>query len=402
VHATGNGTLFNAVGSAVGFTISDLTIDCKHSTYAHASANHGIAAADCNGVRIRRVKVRDYKNSAILFYSTVPDTYGDCIAEDCESDGLNAANNGMLAADLARSGFINCRALNVGKVGSPCYGLQLKNKCSDSFITNCYASGATSGIALGNYDASGDHVANRAVGNRVYNCDYGLSMGLALGDIVLGLDIDMAGIGQNAIDFNTNSVGNVVKGVIVRNLAAAKLAVRCRTGDTDNVVEVDMVTNVSGVAGARVQFDSGSLRNYVSIGKFSNPNTVVDSNTLVSDSSAGSTNVFEYASLPNRQSATIASDAITLRHGMINHVRVDTEAAAATDNLATINGGTDGQIITISQAANARDVTVQHATGNIRLNGAANMVWTSAHQTLTLMYSTTLTAWLEVARGTAS
>jgi hypothetical protein len=394
------GTVIAGNGLSDGCVIESLTIDCQHSV--HPNGNHGIAIYDSSRVRIRGVAVRDYKNSAILIYSSGVTRYDDCVVEDCESDGLDAANNGMLFADMLRSGFVNCRAINVGKSGSPCYALQLKNGCEDSFIINGYATGATVGIACGNYDETNENKKNLILGCRAYNCDTGIAFGDAQTNIVIGLDVDMNGAGLHAIDMNLDSVGNVVRGAIVRNLASGKQAAYFRSGDTDNVVDIDVVTNASGVAGQRVSFLSGSLRNTCRIGRFANPTAVTVSGSLVSDASSGSTNVFEYLALPNRQAATIASGVVTLSHARIARLVIDTEGAAASDDLDTINGGADGQTITLSQTASARDVTIKHATGNIRLNSAADFVWTTVHQTLTLTYVSDITAWVEVARGTAS
>ena len=52
---------------------------------------------------------------------------------------------------------------------------------------------------------------------------------------------------------------------------------------------------------------------------------------------------------------TISSDAITVTH--TNH-RIDTEGAAATDDLQTINGGKDGDILVLSTVSSSRDVTI--------------------------------------------
>jgi len=51
-----------------------------------------------------------------------------------------------------------------------------------------------------------------------------------------------------------------------------------------------------------------------------------------------------------------------------NHY-VDTFGAAATDDLTTINGGAEGDILVIGTANSARDVTVKDGTGNLRLAG---------------------------------
>jgi hypothetical protein len=63
---------------------------------------------------------------------------------------------------------------------------------------------------------------------------------------------------------------------------------------------------------------------------------------------------------------TIATGVITVtgsRH------TVDTEGDAATDNLDTINGGADGDILILSSAASARNVVLKDGSGNLNLAG---------------------------------
>lgn len=64
----------------------------------------------------------------------------------------------------------------------------------------------------------------------------------------------------------------------------------------------------------------------------------------------------------SRSDLTIAAGAIAVTG---NFHRVDTEAAAATDDLDTINGGSDGQRLILSSVSSARDVTIKNGTGNI-------------------------------------
>ncbi|QDV50860.1 hypothetical protein [Gimesia fumaroli] len=60
---------------------------------------------------------------------------------------------------------------------------------------------------------------------------------------------------------------------------------------------------------------------------------------------------------------TIDSGAVTITHSV--HT-IDTEADAVTDNLATINGGSAGDVLLLSRASAARAVVLQHDVGNIR------------------------------------
>jgi hypothetical protein len=88
-------------------------------------------------------------------------------------------------------------------------------------------------------------------------------------------------------------------------------------------------------------------------------------------------------------------------------MRLDTEAAAASDDLDSIydqNGGTsirdliDGQRITISTVNSGRDVVVKHATGNILVNGAADFTLLTTSKFIVLEWNNNLAKWFEVGR----
>lgn len=389
-------------GNVDNFSVEDLTIVGNFSLYP-TNASHGIVWFNGSHVRVSRVKVFDWKNAAIIGYTFPASTnYINNVIDDCFVDGGGAANNGILIADLVKSGIRNCSAVNIGKAGSPCYALQMKNGCQDSFIEGGLATGATIGIACGNYDVSGTNTKNIVRGVKVFNCDAGLAFGTASGFAVSDVVIDMNGAGLSAVDFQGGSVGNSVVNAVIHNMLPGKSAVRFRSGDTDNVVHIASITNASGSASAAAEFNAGSLRNTVVMDRYVNPSTVSDSSTLCVDLSTGSTNVFEYRPLPNKQLTAIASDAVTLRHGRITRLKVDTEVAAATDNLATISGGVDGQTIVVQQTSNTRDVTIKHGTGNIRLNGGVDLVFTGISSSVMLTFDSALAAWIECGRGTAT
>lgn len=63
-------------------------------------------------------------------------------------------------------------------------------------------------------------------------------------------------------------------------------------------------------------------------------------------------------------SLTIAVGVITITNDSSSYT-IDTESSAATDDLDTINGGNDGEIIYIKSTSDARNVVVKHNTGNI-------------------------------------
>jgi hypothetical protein len=83
-------------------------------------------------------------------------------------------------------------------------------------------------------------------------------------------------------------------------------------------------------------------------------------------------------------SKTIATGAITLLETDTAILKLDTEGAAATDDLDTINGGVSGDIIYLRTTSSARDVVVKHGTGNISLDGNADYTISSTQKGITL------------------
>lgn len=83
----------------------------------------------------------------------------------------------------------------------------------------------------------------------------------------------------------------------------------------------------------------------------------------------GAPTVFGGPIRASRTSNTISGGVITVTS---SYVEVDTEAAAATDDLDTINGGDIGDILILEAANDARDVVVKNGTGNIYLSSAAD------------------------------
>lgn len=391
------GTLFASASSAKPFGLHDFTVDCQHATYA--TGNHGISIADMSGLRISGVDVVDWKNSAILVYATVANTFGDCIVSDCTAtSAANTANNGMLMAEMPRSGFINCYAKGALGATGPGYGIQLKNDCRYGFVTDCFAESCTAGLAFGQDSAASAVKYATVKGMRVKSCTSGVFLGYAEKNTIDAY-IDMASAGENAIDLNAACIGNSISAV-VQNVAALKSAVRIRTGGTDNTILFPYIDNIN-VTGKVVTFDSGSVRNTVGLGQMTTPTLpATGSQALVSDSSLAQDNSFVYGPYPTYLSVTIAAGVVTVVNPMATSIVVDTEAAAAADDLDTITGlAYEGKVLTLRSTSNLRDVVVKHNTGNILLNGSADMTLDAAADTVTLRYNTSVSKWCETGRG---
>ncbi|MBU4233390.1 MAG: hypothetical protein KKD99_05600 [Proteobacteria bacterium] len=93
--------------------------------------------------------------------------------------------------------------------------------------------------------------------------------------------------------------------------------------------------------------------------------------------------------------ATIASDAITFIN---SYMCVATEGGAASDNLATINGGRIGSVLVLRVALQAQPVTVKHGTGNIWLTGKADFTLNS-NKDILVLFNTDGSTWVQIGGG---
>ena len=92
---------------------------------------------------------------------------------------------------------------------------------------------------------------------------------------------------------------------------------------------------------------------------------------------------------------TIASGVVTITAA--SHT-VDTESDAASDDLGTINGGTDGAIVTLRPAHTDRTVVLKHGTGNINTPDGSDITLDSTDRVVALQYDLELTKWLVLAK----
>ena len=94
-----------------------------------------------------------------------------------------------------------------------------------------------------------------------------------------------------------------------------------------------------------------------------------------------------------------AAAELTIAAGVITKTKsyhfIDTAADAATDDLDTINGGSDGDVLFLEAEHTDRTVILKDGTGNLQLGG--DIYLTSTGLVVTLIYNGTLSKWLPVA-----
>lgn len=179
-------------------------------------------------------------------------------------------------------------------------------------------------------------------------------------------------VGTDAnIDFNINPPGT---GRLKENGTAVVLGA---TGSTDNAL-----VRADGTGGKTVQGGT-NMPTVDDSGNMTVGQNLTVSNTLLANG---------IVSLGAPALLTIATGAISVTK---SYHRLATEAAAATDDLDTISGGTEGMLLTLRANNAARTIVVKHATGNIRLDGSVDFSLDNTLDTITLIYDDTLATWQE-------
>lgn len=115
--------------------------------------------------------------------------------------------------------------------------------------------------------------------------------------------------------------------------------------------------------------------------------------------SGGSASFSGFIKFGTPSELTIASGAVTATR---SHHTIDTEGDAASDDLDTINGGTEGALLILRAANSNRTVVVKDGTGNIQIGGDKTL--DNAQDRLTLIYDSSIGvgAWVEITRANSA
>jgi len=154
----------------------------------------------------------------------------------------------------------------------------------------------------------------------------------------------------------------------------------------------DIDTQIRGAADNNLVFVDAST-DRVGIGT-ATPAVKLDVVGAISASGTITANAFLGLGAPT--TLTIATGAVTATR---SYHKIDTEAAAASDDLDTINGGVDGNILILRCVASARDVVVRDNAGNIQLAGGVNFTLGNLRDRLVLQYDAEAAEWLELSRS---
>lgn len=393
---------FWGVQDCSNYEIADLTLNGQKSVVGTGS--HGLRLNRGSNIAVRRVHVTDHTDTGIIFFDSanLETQYDSIVFDECSVDGLGSANNGLLISNSTRARMLNCNVKDLGHLGDPNFGIQFKGRNSDGLILGGTVSNARAGVAIGSSDpVYPSNVDCHAIGVSVHGCTRGARIA-ASEYCTISLDtIDM----DNASDAG-NPVENAAEAAVyIFNANNCGVHVKHIRGYEDS----DDVIYVGTAAGNTIIIDA--WRNVPDSLKFIKWDTGASGNTVILHTCVGtrpdfwmdrvnsvstSANTFRVSDDVMAQRTTIASDAITILNPAVARYRLDTEGAAATDNLATINGGTDGQVVTFTTTNDARDVVLKHNTGNIFLKGAVDRTLGTINDIVMLMFSSFANKWIEI------
>ena len=192
---------------------------------------------------------------------------------------------------------------------------------------------------------------------------------------------------DNTVAIGRESLKSLSTGA--RNLAIGYQSANTVTSGTENTV-VGWDADVTG-SGAVNQTVVGSETTGVTDNSVTLGNASVTDVYMAQDSGA---KVHCSAIIHTQENVTIASDAITVTS---SYVRVLTEGSASSDELATISGGSAGQVLYLHQQLSTKDVTLKDGTGNLALAG--DFAMSHAQDMIQLIYSVADSVWIEVSRS---
>ena len=379
------------------FTLSGFSINGRFSS--GSLSTQGVDCANLTNATISDISVQDVEGQGIWCISGANSiTNNEVImtrlrVKDCGSSGIQLS--GARQSSLSHSIAENIGSLYATNGGS---GSGVYFKCP---IEDCIHTANTAiNAPLGAFNL-GNSYAGVAKGKRLnfsngtaINCQRGIRVGDIEDSVFTNFTLDLDGTNTgglgDGVRLEAGSINNSFTNISVSGVGNSRSGARLLDGAVGNLIELTSFKNPT--AGAYVaSFEDTSEDNIVEVtnNKSSSTETLYGTDT---------SNIYRRKGVPNAQTKIISTGAVSLEDREICYVILDTESAAATDDLDTISGAQyDGQILRLTSYSDIRDVTVKDSTDNLRLEG--DMVLDRASDTITLMWVERITKWCEVSRS---
>lgn len=349
-----------AVVGGTGIHHESFRIDCGYSVTGFAS--HGMSFRNANRCTWHDVEVYDFRNTAILTFVDVDDTYGDCHIVNCRAFGNSVGQNGFLHEGMLRSSLQNCTVKDLSTSGSPCCGLQIKNKSKHCWIDGGFASGCKSGVALGGDGAT--------FGDGPFNC--------WIRGVITKDCLDGATIGKSTdctVEISADMTNSPTPGVLTGyalNVAGANVNLACvvrikgvQAGRTSMLVRSEdvsiLVPYANGIGDKLLEMSAGVDRCRVVV--LDVADAITNLNDYVTDNSGSTTNEVVFArDLPGGGLAGVNY----LKFPVVGKTQNWMSFSGATDAFAWRMDGTDRLGLNPTQLFPSQDATMSAGTSSKR------------------------------------
>ena len=395
----------SASGATKSFTPAQM------ATYVNAVAGDVVGPASSTDNAVARY---DSTTGKLLQNSGVTIDDSGNIATAGTVDGRDVSTDGTKLDTIETSADVT-DATNVAAAG----GLIDTNNLSD--VSNASTSRTNLGVAIGSdvqaYDAALDNVSGTNTGDQTITLT-GDVTGTGTGSFAATIAADSVTYdkmqdtsGTDVVLGRSTASGGTVEEIactaagraLIDDASASAQRTTMGVAIGSDVQAYDAaLDNVSGTnTGDQSLFETISVSGQSDVVADTTTDTltfVAGSNMTITTNAGTDTITFAatggFFNLGSPTELTIASGAITATQS--NHT-VDTESDAASDDLDTINGGTEGDILVLRAISGARTVVVKTGTGNIRCGLDVSL--DSALDTVTLVYASGLWAKLAVANN---
>lgn len=249
-------------------------------------------------------------------------------------------------------------------------GMTVTNTGNTSIVNNVVATSNGTGILSGSSTTRNLLIANNRVEN-VLGDSASTIVGISTGGAIVAKSVSITG---NTIELVTNAGAGNAYGVYAQLAATPDELLTTHISD-NTIYTTDQsgmfLQDVTGVVYSNIFKNCNTSLSTAQGGIFINGVTNVGKLQI-----AGNTHTSDMTLFPTTGGASWATIAAhTIATGVVTvlmnsgTVLIDTEAAAATDDLDTINNLQDGSITTFRAVSSARDVVFKDGTGNMKLNG---------------------------------
>lgn len=311
------------------------------------------------------------------------------------------------SSDAAHPTVLNVHnfQMQFGEVGVHCTGyVEGLNVTQSNFTQVSYGILVDTDAAIPMFSAYGSQFNAKTVGIQIED---GTACQI-VGNLIFVDDPDSPPSGGTGIVTNTK-YSTICGNTMVALDAGASNGIILQSGATDNII----AGNVFKGFVTDIWFQSGANNNRAGPNRHVDGTPVVDQGTgnLWFDDASAVVTAAATQTLTNKtinggnvapaQLATPIAAELTIASGVITVTSsfhpVDTESNAATDDLVTINGGTDGMRVVLTAADNNRTIVVKDSTGNIQCAGDHSL--DTVADTIELMYHAGISQWIELCRS---